>query len=134
MSIIDPDVDAYVTSVDDVGLDQPTDDGSIEEHTIALDVPHPLTTTVTPGDSPYKLVLTSVAFPCFGNDNIHTAALDLPHVLLTNRRVPSYDIPHTLSIGVHEEGLEDRDLGDEEVILASDPIMRPHPKSALVDN
>jgi hypothetical protein len=38
-----------------------------------------------------------------------------------------------LSTGVHEEGLE-VDLGDEEVTLARDPMMRPHPKSALVDN
>ena len=39
-----------------------------------------------------------------------------------------------MSISVHEEGLEDGDLGDEEVTLASDPIMRPRPKSELVDN
>ena len=38
MSTIDPNGDAYVASVDDVYLDQPPYGGSIEEHTIALDV------------------------------------------------------------------------------------------------
>ena len=55
-----------VASVDDVCLDQPPDDGINEEHTIALDVPHPLPTTVTLGDSPHKL---------------HTVPLTFPHVL-----------------------------------------------------
>ena len=52
-----------VASVDDVGPDQPPDDGINEEHTIALDVPHPLPATVTSSDSPHKL---------------HTAPFDLP--------------------------------------------------------
>jgi hypothetical protein len=39
-----------------------------------------------------------------------------------------------LSKGVHAKGLEDGDLGDEEVTLASYPIMHPHPKSTLVGN
>ena len=63
MSTIDPVVDADVASVDDVGPDQPPDDGINEEHTIALDVPHPLPTTVTSGDSAHTL---------------HTVPLDLP--------------------------------------------------------
>jgi len=81
MPIIDPDVDDYVASVDDVGLGQPPDDGSLEEHTIALDVPRPLLNTVAAGDSPHNLVLTPVASLVFGNDNIHTIALNLPHIL-----------------------------------------------------
>ena len=72
--------------LDELGHNQPRDDGRIEEHTIALDVPHPLPTTVTSGDSPRELVLTSEAFPGSGNDNIHTVALDLPHLLSTNLR------------------------------------------------
>jgi hypothetical protein len=55
-----------VASVDDVGPYQPPDDGINEEHTIALDVPHPFLATVTLGDSPHKL---------------HTIPLTLPYVL-----------------------------------------------------
>jgi len=81
MSIIDPDVEAYVSSVDDVGLDQQPDDGSLEEHTIALDVPRSLLTPVATGDNPHNLVLTPVASLVFGNDSIHTIALNLPQIL-----------------------------------------------------
>jgi len=94
MSNIEPNVDDYVACVDDVGLDQPPDDGSSEEHTIVFDVPPLLPTTVTPGDSPHQLVLTPVASHGFGNDNIHTVAFDLPRVLSTNHhpvmRYPPY--------------------------------------------
>ena len=59
MSTMDPDVDAYVASVDNVGPDQLPNDGKIEEQTIACDVPHPLPPTVMSGDSPLQLVSMS---------------------------------------------------------------------------
>jgi hypothetical protein len=52
-----------VASVDDVGLDQPPDDGINEEHTIDLDVPHPLPATVTSSDSPHKLYTVPLDLP-----------------------------------------------------------------------
>jgi hypothetical protein len=86
MSTIDPDVDAHVASVDDVGPDQPPNDKRIEEQTIACAATHRLPTPVTSGDSPQQLVLKPVAFLGIGNNNIHTVALDLPHLLSTNFR------------------------------------------------
>ena len=58
--------------LDKLGPNQLQDDGRVKKHTIALDVPPPLPTTVTSGDSPRQLVFTPVASHGFVRERQHT--------------------------------------------------------------
>ena len=99
MSTIDSYGDAYVASVDDVGPDQPPDDGRLIEQTIAGDDPHPLPPTIMPGDSPLQLVPMSTIDP---DVDAYVASVDdvgpdqLPNDGRIEVQIIACDVPHPL--------------------------------------